>query len=64
MVQWLRLCASTVGGMGLIPGWGTKIPRAVQRGQKKSKLSIFFFFFFAYMSSFQDLNSPVELWCV
>ena len=28
MVQWLRLCASTAGGMGLIPGQGTKIPHA------------------------------------
>ena len=27
MVQWLRFYASTlVGGMGSIPGWGTKIP--------------------------------------
>ena len=25
MVQWLRLCASTAGGMGLISGWGAKI---------------------------------------
>ena len=24
-VQWLRLCVSTAGGMGLIPGWGTKV---------------------------------------
>ena len=23
--QWLRLCASTAEGVGLIPGWGTKI---------------------------------------
>ena len=23
-VQWLRLCASTAGGTGLIPGWGTR----------------------------------------
>ena len=22
-VQWLRLCASTAGGAGLIPGWGS-----------------------------------------
>ena len=28
MVQWLRLCTSSVGGMGLIPGWGTKFPQA------------------------------------
>ena len=24
-VQWLRLCASTAGGTGSTPGWGTKI---------------------------------------
>ena len=24
MGQWLRLYASTAGGMGLIPGWGAK----------------------------------------
>ena len=37
MVQWLRLCASTVGASGLIPGWGTKILYAVWHGQKKIK---------------------------
>ena len=35
VVQWLRLHASTTGGMGLIPGWGTKIPHAMQCGKKK-----------------------------
>ena len=25
MVQWLRLCTYSARGMGLIPGWGTKI---------------------------------------
>ena len=29
-VQWLRLYTSNVGGMGSIPGWGTKISHAVQ----------------------------------
>ena len=24
MVQWLRLCASSAGDVGLIPGWETK----------------------------------------
>ena len=24
-IQWLGLCNSTAGGMGSIPGWGTKI---------------------------------------
>ena len=33
VVQWLRLQASIAGGMGLIPGWGTKIPHAMQCSQ-------------------------------
>ena len=33
-VQWLRLHASTAGGMGSIPGGGTKIPQATGHGQK------------------------------
>ena len=36
-VQWLRLRASTAGGLGSIPGWGAKILHAVHRGQKKKK---------------------------
>ena len=39
-VQWLRLQASTAGGMGSVPGLGTKIPHAVQSGQKKKKSEI------------------------
>ena len=35
VAQWLRLCASTVGGMGSIPGGGTKILHAAQCGQIK-----------------------------
>ena len=34
--QWLRLRASTVGGMGSIPGWGTKTPHAAH-GMAKNK---------------------------
>ena len=34
VVQWLRLCASTVGGESLIPGQGTKIPHATGHSQK------------------------------
>ena len=34
-VQWLRLCISTSGDTGLTPGWGTKILKALQHGQKK-----------------------------
>ena len=40
MVQWLGLGAFAAAGMGAIPGRGTKIPQAVQRGQKKKKLSM------------------------
>ena len=29
MVQWLRLHTANAEGLGLIPGWGTKIPHAV-----------------------------------
>ena len=35
VVQWLGLCASTAGGQGSIPGWGTKIPQAVLEEKKK-----------------------------
>ena len=31
---WLRLLASTAGGMGLILGWDTKIPHATWSRQK------------------------------
>ena len=37
-VQWLRLCASTAGGTGSIPGRGTKIPHATWHGQKIKKI--------------------------
>ena len=37
MVQWLRLHASTAAGMGLIPGWGIKIPYAMHSVAKKNK---------------------------
>ena len=34
-VQCLRLCASTAGGMGSIPGQGNEIPNALQHGQSR-----------------------------
>ena len=34
MVQWLGLCASTAGGMGSIPGQGTKMLHAVCVAEK------------------------------
>ena len=38
-VQWLRLRASTAGSMSLIPGQGTKIPRATLCSQEKKNSS-------------------------
>ena len=35
-VQWVGLHASTAGGMGVIPGQGTKILYALQQSQKKT----------------------------
>ena len=36
-VQWLGLWALTAGGLGSIPGRGTKIPQAAQCGQKQQQ---------------------------
>ena len=37
VIQWLRLCISNAGGVGLILSQGTKIPHAELCSQKKSK---------------------------
>ena len=37
VVQWWRLHTSTAGGIGSVPGWGTKIPHAMQPSQKKKE---------------------------
>ena len=34
VVRWLRLCASNAGGVGSIPGQGTKTPHATKHDQK------------------------------
>ena len=36
-VHWTRLLTFTAVGSGSIPGQGTKIPQAIQGGQKKKK---------------------------
>ena len=43
MVQWLRLHASTAGGLGLIHGWKTKILQATQCGQINNFIKILIF---------------------
>ena len=35
-VQWLKLCSSTAGDLGLIPGQGTRILHTVRCGKKTS----------------------------
>ena len=35
VVHWLRLCVSTAGDVGWIPGRGTKIPHAGWHGEKE-----------------------------
>jgi len=37
VVQWLRLCAANAGSAGLITGWGTKIPHAMQHDKRLYK---------------------------
>ena len=37
VVQWLRLCGSNAGCVGLMPGQGTEIPHATQQSQKTFK---------------------------
>ena len=32
VIQCLRLCPSSAGGTGSVPGWGTKIPHAIRCG--------------------------------
>ena len=52
MVQWLGLCASTVGGTGLISGWGTNILHAAMSPcprQKSESLQSFLSLFWAFM---------------
>ena len=37
--KWLRLHSPNAGGMGLILGWGTKIPHAALHGGKINKMN-------------------------
>ena len=47
VVQWFGLWASTAGGKGLIPGWGTQIPQAARCGQ-------FFFFYYGKVQTYTE----------
>ena len=41
VVQWLGLSTLTAESPGSVVGWGTKIPQAEWRIQKKQRLSIY-----------------------
>ena len=57
VVQWLRLPASNAGSMSSIPGRGTKIPHAAQRGQKINQyFKILFLKFKTYLWLFISLE--------
>ena len=60
MVQWLRRCASTAGGTGLIPGWGTMTLHAMRRGQKKKVLEELLKLDHGYMEVRYTLLSTLE----
>lgn len=50
-----KLCASNAGGVGWIPGWGTKIPHAAGRGQKQNqKLTKPFIMQFSFCSKLHN----------
>ena len=41
-VQWLRM-PSSAGGVGSIPGWGTKLPHANEAKKKKKEKRLIIF---------------------
>ena len=51
-VQWLRLHASSAGGMGSIPGWRTKIPHATWWPKKNNNKVMYFWCVYNYIALF------------
>ena len=63
MVQWLGLRASTAGGMGSIPGWGTKTPQAVQLYRKRKKETQLIMAFKTKVYFFIDISQGLQVHC-
>ena len=61
-VQWLRLSASTAGGTGLIPSWGTKILHPMQ-GEKKKENTLLVIGFLLIFLTCHILNLQLNLAC-
>ena len=61
-VQWLGLHAPSVGGMGSLPGQGTKIPQALWRGQIIIIIIIIIIILRRRNHSSQILRSPDPQW--
>ena len=58
MVQWLRFRASNAGGVGLVLGWGTKIPHAVAMHKKNDVSGNRQWFFCVYLNYFVFKSYP------
>lgn len=56
VVQWLGLYTSTTEGVGSIPGWGTKIPRAMGSQKKRKHMSCQLCCFLLVDSSWESSN--------
>ena len=57
-VQWLRLWASNAGGMGSIPGWGTKIPHPCSQSKIIFKNQLMNYDFIQLLLKFH-----ISYWC-
>ena len=53
MLLWVRLCTASAGGVGSIPGRGTKIPHVMRHCQRK---------FFKNEVGLQGTREPVAKW--
>ena len=60
-VQWLRLHAATAGGMGLIPGQGTKILYVLWCSQKKKKNKFIFYIEKTTSKTLNNYNYNVQV---
>ena len=60
-VQWLRLHAATAGGMGLIPGQGTKILYVLWHSQKKKEKKFIFYIEKTTSKALNNYNYNVQV---